>query len=118
VLTCHRARGSKTKSIGIALSPCQRLDPSWLYTALTGAERQVVIVGDPKVIKRTLLILWAAGQRRVRFAWDQAATVACEIHGEWAALLLRLRRTRSSRQACAASTLDQWLLYEGESHPG
>ncbi|TXM95305.1 AAA family ATPase [Methylobacterium sp. WL116] len=79
-LTCHRAQGSQAKRIIIALTPCQLLDPSWLYTALTRAERQVVIVGDPKVIKLTLETPWASAQRLVGFAWDRPATAAGELH--------------------------------------
>ncbi|MCJ2096329.1 AAA family ATPase [Methylobacterium sp. J-072] len=82
-LTCHRAQGSQAKRVIIALTPCQLLDPSWLYTALTRAERQVVIVGDPKVIGLTLDMPWAAEQRLVGFEWDRPmpATAATELNG-------------------------------------
>lgn len=46
-LTRHRAQGVQAERAIITLTPCRLLNPSWVYTALTWGERQVVIVGDP-----------------------------------------------------------------------
>lgn len=68
-LTCHRAQGSQAERVIVALTPCQLLDPSWLYTAVTRAERQVVIVGSRKTLTRALGARWAAEERKVGFEW-------------------------------------------------
>ena len=44
-LTCHRAQGSQAARVIVALTPSRLLDPSWLYTAVTRAEKQVVLIG-------------------------------------------------------------------------
>jgi exodeoxyribonuclease V alpha subunit len=68
-LTCHRAQGSQARRVIIALNPSRPLDPSWLYTALTRAERQVVIVGDSKTVSDVLGMEWAAERRKVGLQW-------------------------------------------------
>jgi exodeoxyribonuclease V alpha subunit len=68
-LTCHRAQGSQAKRIVVALPPSRLLDPSWLYTAVTRAEKQVVIVGSPDTIAQALQVPWAAERRQVGFRW-------------------------------------------------
>lgn len=68
-LTCHRAQGSQAKRIVVALSPSRLLDPSWLYTAVTRAENQVVIVGGVDTIADALKIPWAAERRQVGLRW-------------------------------------------------
>ncbi|WP_408902555.1 AAA family ATPase [Methylobacterium radiotolerans] len=68
-LTCHRAQGSQARRVIVALTPSRLLDPSWLYTALTRAERQVVLVGDPTTIHTALASDWAADRRFVGFCW-------------------------------------------------
>ncbi|ANY77107.1 hypothetical protein BB934_01805 [Microvirga ossetica] len=68
-LTCHRAQGSQARRIVIALMPSRLLDPSWLYTAVTRAENQVVIVGSVDTIADALKVPWAAERRRVGLRW-------------------------------------------------
>jgi hypothetical protein len=49
-LTCHRAQVRKQTT---SSSPCRRTGcsiPSWLYTAVTRARQQVIIVGHPKAM--------------------------------------------------------------------
>ncbi|WP_167767782.1 C-terminal helicase domain-containing protein [Bradyrhizobium frederickii] len=50
-LTCHRAQGSEADYVIVALPPSRLFDPSWLYTAITRARQQVVIVGQPETIR-------------------------------------------------------------------
>ncbi|MDH2310863.1 AAA family ATPase [Methylobacterium brachiatum] len=69
-MTCHRAQGSQACRVIIALTPSRPLDPSWLYTALTRAERQVVIVGDAKTMSDVLGMEWAAERRKVGLQWS------------------------------------------------
>ena len=69
VLTCHRAQGSQAARVVVALTPSRLLDPSWLYTAVTRAERQVVLVGDEDVLQTALARPWAADTRRIGFEW-------------------------------------------------
>ncbi|AIB12612.1 hypothetical protein ABAZ39_11530 [Azospirillum argentinense] len=68
-ITCHRAQGSQVPSVVVPLYRSQVLDPSWLYTAVTRAERQVVLVGARAVLQEALARPWAARRRRVGFAW-------------------------------------------------
>lgn len=72
-LTCHRAQGSQARRIIVALSPSRVLDPSWLYTALTRAEQQVVLVGHTATIEQLLKQPWATQRRRVGFNWSGGA---------------------------------------------
>jgi exodeoxyribonuclease V alpha subunit len=52
------------------------LDPSWFYTAITRAERQVVLVADLAVLRLALKRPWTSENRRVGFAWP------LYIHGD------------------------------------
>jgi exodeoxyribonuclease V alpha subunit len=45
-LTVHRAQGSQWNRVVLAVSPGRLLDHALVYTAVTRAVRQVVIVGD------------------------------------------------------------------------
>jgi len=68
-LTGHKAQGDQARVVVIPLYTSQVLDPSWLYTAITRAQRQVVLVGSPEVIKATLMQPRAANRRMVGFEW-------------------------------------------------
>lgn len=52
--TCHRAQGSEADYVIVALPPSRLLDPSWLYTAITRARQQVIIVGQPETMRDAL----------------------------------------------------------------
>ena len=49
-LTCHRAQGSAADRVVVALEGGRLMTREWLYTALTRAREQVVLVGPKKVI--------------------------------------------------------------------
>jgi exodeoxyribonuclease V alpha subunit len=66
-LTCHKAQGSEAERIVVPLFPNQLLDPSWLYTAITRAERQVVLIGDMDVLREAMERVPAHERRRVGF---------------------------------------------------
>ncbi|KQQ11832.1 hypothetical protein ASF53_16860 [Methylobacterium sp. Leaf123] len=68
-LTCHRAQGSQAARVIIALTPCRLLDPSWVYTALTRGEQQVVLVGDTETLGQALRQPWAVDRRATGFRW-------------------------------------------------
>lgn len=53
-LSCHKLQGSQAERIIIAVEPTRLMEPSWLYTAITRAQKQAVLVGDPDVIKHAL----------------------------------------------------------------
>lgn len=53
-LSCHKLQGSQAERVIIAIEPTRLMEPSWLYTAITRAQKQVVLVGDPDVIKHAL----------------------------------------------------------------
>jgi exodeoxyribonuclease V alpha subunit len=64
-LTCHKLQGSQAARVVIAIEPTRLLEPSWLYTAITRAERQAVLVGDTRILRAAL---------RRRFAWLERVT--------------------------------------------
>ena len=69
VMTCHRAQGSQARRVVVALPPSRLLDPSWVYTAVTRAERQVVVVGAKETLREALSAPWADESRQVGFNW-------------------------------------------------
>jgi len=68
-LTCHRAQGSEADYVIIALPPSRLLDPSWLYTAVTRARQQVIVVGQPETIREALQRPYADERRLVGLRW-------------------------------------------------
>ena len=68
-LTCHRAQGSETDYVIVALPPSRLLDPSWLYTAVTRARQQVVIVGQPETMWEALWRPYADERRSIGLKW-------------------------------------------------
>lgn len=53
-LSCHKLQGSQTERVIIILEPTRLLEPSWLYTAITRAEKQAVLVGPTGLIEYAL----------------------------------------------------------------
>lgn len=49
-VTCHKAQGSQSPVVVIPLVRTHMLNPSWLYTAITRAERCVVLVGPRAIL--------------------------------------------------------------------
>ncbi len=45
-LTCHKLQGSQAKNVIVVLENSSLIDPTWLYTAITRATSQVVIMGS------------------------------------------------------------------------
>lgn len=69
-LTAHKAQGDQAPVVIIPLYKSQVVDPSWLYTAVTRAQRLVVLVGTPEVIVSALKQERAADRRMVGFEWE------------------------------------------------
>jgi exodeoxyribonuclease V alpha subunit len=69
-LTCHRAQGSEADYVIVALPPSRLLDPSWLYTAVTRARQQVVIIGQPETVREALQRPYADEHRIVGLSWS------------------------------------------------
>ncbi|MCR9175288.1 MAG: AAA family ATPase [Alphaproteobacteria bacterium] len=44
-LTAHKMQGSQAERVIVLIEPSLLIEPTWLYTAITRAERQVIIVG-------------------------------------------------------------------------
>ena len=53
-ITCHKAQGSQAKRVIVVLAKSRLVDPSWLYTAITRAEEQVVLIGDRSVLAEAM----------------------------------------------------------------
>jgi exodeoxyribonuclease V alpha subunit len=68
-ITCHKLQGSQAARVVVPIYESRVLDPSWVYTAITRAERQVILVGDLAVLRLALKRPWTSENRRVGFAW-------------------------------------------------
>jgi exodeoxyribonuclease V alpha subunit len=68
-ITCHKLQGSQAARVVVPIYESRVLDPSWVYTAITRAERQVILVGDLTVLRLALRRSRTADNRRVGFAW-------------------------------------------------
>ena len=75
-ITCHKLQGSQAARVVVPIYESRVLDPSWVYTAITRAERQVILVGDLTVLRLALRRSRTAENRRVGFAWPLC------IHGD------------------------------------
>ncbi len=51
-LTCHKLQGSQAKNVIVVLENTLLIDPTWLYTAITRATSQVVIIGSRDQYKK------------------------------------------------------------------
>ena len=70
-MTCHKAQGSSAKRIVVPIYASRVLDRSWLYTAVTRAEQQVVLVGDREIFRDCVAKPPAAQRRKTGFRWPQ-----------------------------------------------
>lgn len=70
-VTCHKCQGSSAPRVVVPIYPSRVVDPSWLYTAMTRGERQVVFVGDPDDFSNALAKPFTASLRRVGLRWDK-----------------------------------------------
>jgi exodeoxyribonuclease V alpha subunit len=68
-VTCHKCQGSQAERIIVPVYRTALLNPAWLYTAITRAEKQVVVVGDPEALRIALGRPWASEERQVGFRW-------------------------------------------------
>lgn len=53
-ITCHKAQGSQFGRVVVPVYPSRLLDRTLLYTAITRAENQVVLVGDRAALQNAL----------------------------------------------------------------
>jgi len=68
-VTAHKMQGSQARRVVIPVYQIRLLDPSWLYTSVTRAEEQVVLVGSRDEFQKALERPFAAETRRVGFKW-------------------------------------------------
>lgn len=68
-VTCHKCQGSSAKRVIVPIYANRILDRSWLYTAVTRAEEQVVLVGDRAVFAEAVAKPPAADRRITGFEW-------------------------------------------------
>lgn len=68
-ITCHRGQGSQAPAVIVPLYRSKVLDPSWLYTAVTRAERQAVLVGSEAVLREAIARPRAVERRVVGLHW-------------------------------------------------
>jgi len=72
-ITCHKLQGNQAARVVVPIYESRVLDPSWIYTAITRAERQAVLVGDRTVLNSALRRPWTSEKRWVGFAWPLCA---------------------------------------------
>jgi exodeoxyribonuclease V alpha subunit len=68
-ITCHKLQGSQAARVVVPIYESRVLDPSWLYTAITRAERQAILVGDLTVLQSAFRRPWTSENRKVGFVW-------------------------------------------------
>lgn len=68
-VTCHKCQGSSAKRVVVPIYGTRLLDRSWLYTAVTRAEEQVVLVGDRNVFVTAVAKPPAATFRKTGLQW-------------------------------------------------
>jgi exodeoxyribonuclease V alpha subunit len=78
-LTCHRAQGSEADYVIVALPTSRLLDPSWLYTAVTRARQQVIIVGQPETMQEALRRPYADERRTSGLQWANITPPATRL---------------------------------------
>ncbi|HEV7327907.1 MAG TPA: AAA family ATPase [Bosea sp. (in: a-proteobacteria)] len=78
-VTCHKCQGSQAARVIVPVYRSMVLDPSWLYTAVTRAERQVVVVGERSALATALERPWASDRRRVGFDWVGMSPPASQV---------------------------------------
>ncbi len=64
-VTVHKAQGSQWRRVIIPITACKNLDRSLLYTALTRAQAQVILVGDEQAARRAAIAAPRAFDRNV-----------------------------------------------------
>lgn len=67
VITVHKAQGSQWRRVIVALTENKLLDRSLLYTAITRAQKQIIIVGEEQAAKSAVENLAKATCRNVAF---------------------------------------------------
>jgi exodeoxyribonuclease V alpha subunit len=68
-VTCHKCQGSSAKRVIVPIYGSRLLDRSWLYTAITRAEQQVVLVGDREAFRAAVAKPPAAELRKTGLQW-------------------------------------------------
>lgn len=78
-LTCHKLQGSQSQRIVVMLDSTPLLDPAWLYTAVTRAEVQAVLVGTRDSLEAVMRRQPAYAKRVTAFAHEiQQLRTACQ----------------------------------------
>ncbi|HTI88649.1 MAG TPA: AAA family ATPase [Alphaproteobacteria bacterium] len=73
-VSCHKCQGSSAKRVVVPIYANRLLDRSWLYTAITRAEEQVVLVGDRPAFAVAAAKPPAADNRVTGFRWPPRET--------------------------------------------
>jgi len=73
-ITIHKSQGSQFKRVIIPVFDCKLLDRAMLYTAITRAEQQVVLIGDRKTFEKAIKDPPSTTNRKTgfHFALDKA----------------------------------------------
>jgi exodeoxyribonuclease V alpha subunit len=68
-VSCHKCQGSSARRVVVPVYQSRVVDRSWLYTAITRAEQQVVFVGDRAAFATAVAKPPAADTRTTGFTW-------------------------------------------------
>lgn len=72
-VTCHKCQGSQARRVIIPIYRTRFVESSWLYTAITRAEEQVVLIGDQAELSAAARRPLAAAQRTVGLVWRDSS---------------------------------------------
>ncbi|MFT4436092.1 AAA family ATPase [Caballeronia sp. 15715] len=70
-ISVHKAQGSQFKRVCFVVDDSKLLDHALIYTALTRAEEQIVVIGDRAAFERAVIAPARAEQRSVGFTLDR-----------------------------------------------
>lgn len=97
-ITVHKAQGSQWRRIIVPVTNSRLLDRTLLYTAITRAQRQVLLVGDVEAAQQATLVPPRASTRKV--ALDHTLRRMLEVHrSPMVATTAEDRRARRTRVA-------------------
>ena len=74
-ITCHKAQGSQFRRVVVPILPSRLLDRTLLYTAVTRAREQVVLVGDRRAFEEAILAPPNPSRRKTAMAHHLAAAL-------------------------------------------
>ncbi|MGF7210326.1 exodeoxyribonuclease V alpha subunit [Skermanella aerolata] len=77
-MSCHRAQGSQAETVIISLADAPNIEPTWIYTALTRAQKKAIFVGEMAIFEAALRRTPAYLSRIIGCSFDLLENDNCE----------------------------------------